>query len=271
MKSAKTHKFIGFPSGLLTNSPLRMSVLSETDDWFAVDRPAGIPIRQHPWNLGISDMDSALNRQIQAKKPELLRSGATMFGSIFYIEPEISGVALFAKNRNSLAKLRNCFGSEQFKFKFVLVAKTADINEFTINAPLLPHNTKPKMIPSTAKGKKAQTAFKRLDESPLGFAIWEACTAFPRPHQVRAHAAIQKIAPMGDILYSGATSPLLSEITQKKRVIKAQRPLFDHIPLHLSEVAFSLNGDRTETILIVADLPKDFKLLMKRLKLNHPK
>ena len=37
-------------------------------------------------------MDAALNTQLQEGKPELLRRGASLFGSVYYLDPAITGL-----------------------------------------------------------------------------------------------------------------------------------------------------------------------------------
>lgn len=275
MSSVGNKKFIGFPPGLLTDRPLRVPVIAETKEWIALNKPSGIALRQHPWNCDMADMDSALNKQLQKQKPELLKGGASLFGSVYNIEPEISGVALFAKHRNDLDELRNLTGSEKLQFRFLLVAQSGTletkVDELIADAPLLVHNTKPKMIPSTAKGKKARTHFRRIDKSTSGWSLWEATTLFPRFHQIRAHAAVEGISVLGDLLYSGAVAPLLSEVMSRKPTAQTRYPVFDGIALHLSEVLLSVSESRLETITVRAPLPKHFKLLLDRLQLDDTK
>ena len=265
-------KFIGFPAGLLTASPLRTEVIGESDDWIALNKPTGIAIRQHPWNPGTTHLDAALNEQLKARKPELLESGATLFGSVYNIEPEISGIALFAKNKGSIDRLRNLVGSERCSFTFLFVTKSnlaKDVDGLIADAPLLAHNTKPKMIPSTAKGKKAQTHFQRIDKSSLGWSLWRASTSFLRIHQIRAHAAVEKIPILGDVLYSGPEIPLLSDFVTKKKSAELRRPIFDGIPLHLSQVLLAATAGNSEVIHLNAKFPKKFRLLLERLKLIY--
>lgn len=272
MNSASAGKFIGFPPGLLVDHPLRVSVIDEADGWIAVSKPAGVAIRQHPWNHNMIDMDTALNKQLKARKPELLKTGATLFGSIYNVEPELSGIALFAKHRDSLSQLRNLAGSEKLLFTFLLVTKSdsvGGVDELIADAPLLVHNTKPKMIPSTAKGKKARTHFQRIDESPSGWSLWKASTQFPRFHQIRAHAAVKGIAIPGDDLYSGPRMPLLSELMSGKRTAEINYPIFTGIPLHLSEVHLPDLDDESRTVQVCAALPESFRLLLERLQLKY--
>jgi len=272
MIPASSKQFIGFPPGLILDRPLRLPVIKETDDWIAVEKLAGIAIRQHPWSHGKVDMDAALNEQLQAQKPELVRRGATRFGSVYNVEPEISGVALFAKHKKSMMELRNLAGSDKLQFIFLLVTKSdvsKEIDEKIADAPLLPHNVKPKMIPSTAKGKKARTHFKRIHQSTAGWALWQARTAFPRYHQVRAHAAVEGIPVLGDSLYSGPEIPLLSDLMSGKRTIRMQQPIFDNIALHLTKVILPDFETGAESVQLTAKLQKHFKLLLERLELKY--
>lgn len=257
---------IGFPPPLLGVAPLRLSVLAETADWIALEKPAGVGTRAYPWD-GEPDMDAALNIQLQAGKPELLRREATLFGSVYYLDPAISGVAVFAKNRDALADLRNHFGSGdcRFRFQFVTAAQPGVEPSFRADAPLMPHNVKPKMIPSTAKGKKAFTDFKRIAESPKGWALWEASVDFFRPQHVRAHAAVHEIPVMGDVLYGGVEAPTQRELHPKKQRAGLNLPAFQGLALHLAEVQL-IPGAADATIL--CEPPKHLRLLLRRMGLG---
>ena len=263
---SKQQNVIGFPPPLLGERPLRLGVLSENNDWMALDKPAGAGTRAHPWD-DTPDLDSALNAQLEAGKPELLRTGASLFGSVYYVDPEISGVALFAKNRDALADLRNRFGSGECRFTFTfLSARNKEIpSEFQADAPLLPHRVKPKMIPSTAKGKKSCTHFTQLGESDHGFTLWQAEADFFRPHQVRAHAATHGIPVMGDERYGGPTAPTVRQIQPRARRSNLNATVFGGLAIHLGRVGVSL-GD--VDLSLESALPKHFALLLKRLGLE---
>lgn len=257
---------IGFPPPLLGEAPFRLPVLAETADWLALEKPAGVGTRAYPWDTE-PDMDAALNTQLQAGKPELLRREATFFGSVYYLDPAISGVSVFAKNRDALTDLRNRFGSGECRFRFQLVTAAQPGIEPSLHAdaPLLLHNVKPKMIPSTAKGKKAFTDFKRIAESSKGWALWEATTDFFRPHQVRAHAAVLEIPVLGDALYDGPEAPTQRELHPKKQRAGVNLPSFQGIALHLAEVQL-IPGDADATIL--CQPPKHLRLLLRRMGLD---
>ena len=273
MSQARKQNSIGFPPGMLADAPFRMPVIGESDGWLAVEKPIGIGMREHPWDAGVPDMDAALNKQLQAEKPELVKRGATLFGSAYYLDPAISGVALFAKNRESLTELKNLVGSAELRYRFLFVTKAraaGGAKEVVADAPLLPHNTKPKMIPSTAKGKKSTTEFKLLSESHLGWALWEATTSFLRPHQVRVHAAVHELPVMGDVLYAGPEAPLLSELLPNKRTSGIKFPVLDGLALHLREVILPASGEAVAAVPLRAELPRHFRVMLQRMQLALP-
>ena len=246
---------------------MRLPVIAETAAWLALEKPPGIGTRAYPWDSE-PDMDSALNSQLRGGKPELLRREATLFGSIYYLDPVISGVSVFAKHREVLADMRNDFGSGNYRFRFQFISAAQPAGSevsFRADAPLLQHNVKPKMIPSTAKGKKAFTAFKRITESAKGWALWEANPDFFRPHQIRAHAAVHEIPLMGDALYGGANVPMQRELHPKNQRAGLNFPSFYGLALHLAEVQL-VPGDPDANIF--CDYPKHLRLLIRRMGLE---
>ncbi|MEN8725951.1 MAG: pseudouridine synthase [Lentimonas sp.] len=256
---------VGFPPPLMGDTPYRLSVLAESERWIALDKPAGMAVREYPWDGKRPNLDTALNFQLQAEKPELVRRGASMFGSVYYLDPEISGVALFGKHRESLSELRNCFGSEEGAFRFVFVSgpKPVELEDtFTADAPLLPHNVKPKMIPSSAKGKKSFTEFLMLAQSAHDFTVWEAKVSFFRPHQVRAHAAVHGIPVLGDVVYEGREAPTQRSLMPRKKGGGLKSSAFNGMALHLADC--NLGDD----LRVSSELPQPMRLLIKRLGID---
>lgn len=265
-KQSNKKNALGFPPPLLGEQPLRMPILAEQPDWIALEKPAGVGVRAHPWDPE-PDMDAALNTQLQAEKPELLRCGADIFASVYYLDPAVSGVAVFAKNRDASAELRNRFGSGECRFRFHCITaarKPGMADLLRSDAPLLPHNVKPKMIPSTAKGKKAVTDFQLIAESPKGWALWEATVDFFRPHQVRAHAAVLEIPILGDDLYGGPEAPTQRDLQPRKQRSGSHLPVFHGVAIHLAEVQL-IPGDAESCI--QCEPPKHLRLLYRRMGL----
>ncbi|MGC6606080.1 MAG: hypothetical protein ACON5O_04930 [Lentimonas sp.] len=264
MSQSRKQDAIGFPPPLMGEEPIRLPVLAETDEWLALYKLGGLALREYPWDTQ-PNLDAALNRQLQAGKPELVNRGASIFGSVYYMDPAISGVALFGKQRESLAELRNHFGSGDmdFRFTFVSGAKPNELEDrFTADAPLLPHDVKPKMIPSTAKGKKSFTDFELLSESLAGYTLWEARASFFRVHQVRAHAAVHGIPVLGDDLYGGSHVPTQRELMPKKRGAGLDVVAFQGLALHLNQCQLD---DEAQ---VICSFSKQMQLFIKRLGLE---
>ena len=80
MSRQKSESAIGFPPPLLGEAPWRMPILAQDPEqaWFALNKPANIALRDFPWDRHLPNMDAALNRQLQAGKPELLRRNADL-------------------------------------------------------------------------------------------------------------------------------------------------------------------------------------------------
>lgn len=237
-------------------------MLALDSNWVALAKPPAVAMREHPWNLDYPNLDAALNTQLQKEKPELLRLGATCFGSIYNLDPEYSGVALFALHRPAIATLREQYGDGRIQACVHFIAQDdCGAEHRSIDTPLLPHNTKPKTIPSTAKGKKCRTEFSRLEQ--LGaWSLWEARAGFMRPHQVRAHAALAGIPIMGDELYGGPKSPNAGDLSPaRRRNGNATKPLLDGLAAHLQ--ALQLPELKTP---IIAPLPRRFETCLRRLK-----
>ena len=273
----KKKNALGFPPPLLGEQPFRLHLLAAEDAWIALDKPSDVGTRAYPWDT-TPDLDTALNLQLEAGKPELQRTGASLFGSVYYLDPAISGVALFAKSKAALSDLRNSFGSGDCRFTFHFVSSSASAgasdttqnavalaDEFQADAPLLPHNIKPKMIPSSAKGKKCFTRFQRLADSDLGWTLWQAEADFFRPHQVRAHAATHGIPVLGDELYGGPAAPTVRQIQPRARRSDLAAPVYKGSAVHLSKAQFPA-GEGSK--LIESPYPKPLALLLKRLSLG---
>lgn len=258
--------FLGFPPPFLGEAPVRLPVLGRGDGWIALEKPAGIGLRAHPWDPAVKDIDRALNQQLRAGKGELTRTGATRFASAYYLDPEIAGVGLFATTSESQDRLRNAVGSQQAEFRFLLALPEAADGvadpEMVCEAPLLPHRTKPMMVPSTAKGKKTRTRFRRLARVSSGWALWEASTGLLRPHQIRVHASLCGLPIPGDALYGGPPVPSVGEVRRGFRGPGASEALFSRLPVHLASLSVPLLG-----IAVSAPASRAFRAALRQLSL----
>ena len=259
--------YLGFPKPLLGEESLRLELIANEKGFIALNKPSGIGVRQHPWDSSSAHLDGSLNAQLKDAKPELVSTKAKLFGSIYHLDSEISGVALFGKDKASIASLRNAFGSSAIEFKFLFIAFSADALEARIvnDTALMPHRTQNKMIPSSAKGKRSNTVFKRLAGPALGWGLWEAEAQLFRPHQVRLHASLSGLKLMGDTLYRGEPAPTYASVGKRKKAQDREAEIFKGLALHLEKVYIRL--EKEPEVALCSNIPKSFVTALNYLNL----
>jgi 23S rRNA-/tRNA-specific pseudouridylate synthase len=147
-------------------------VLAITDDWLAVDKPAGMPT-QPP-----RDRDrSAISLE------EILRVQYREIYVVHRLDTPTSGVVVFARNRATAARLSSLFASRAIR-KTYLAAIDGTIEEQTID--------------TTIDGKEAITIVR-----PRGGNVVEAEILTGRTHQIRIHLASIGHPILGDRRYGG--------------------------------------------------------------------
>lgn len=241
--------FIGFPPPLLGAEPLRLPLLLAEAGLLALNLPGAMASDAHPLNpAGAKLVAHALREQLAAGKPELQRLGVEVIQSISYLEPECSGVALYATSRAATELWRNVYGSRQMGFRFLLVCEGAPNlpDELSCDLPIAPHRDGGRMLVSHKSGKKTHTVFRRLAVGKETMeekrnllpakALWEAVTDFPRPHQIRLHAFEAGLRLCGEALYATVPPLYLSDSKGLRRRPPAEEPLLNGPALHLAGI-----------------------------------
>lgn len=248
--------------------PLRLPVLWRHELGFALNMPPGIQILPDNWYPATPLLAESINYQAAQGKPELRRLGVTAAGvtAAYTMEPEISGVALFAFGPEGGEFWRNAYGSEMFTLRFEFIAERApDVEELNCDLPIARHSTEKRVLVSHRTGKKTQTRFRRLER--LGrFSRWEASTSFYRMHQLPIHAREAGLSVLGDELYGDSQPLYLSSIKRGFRTSKSKEeaPLYEGCPIHLDELVVPLPDGGSTTI--KAPLPNRYEVLLKRLR-----
>ena len=261
-------KSIGFPDPLLGSNPIRLDIIDNTKYWIAINKPSNIASRQHLWNKGYNNLDSALNFQLKQRKPEIVSLNADKFSSIYNLDYLISGIALYSKSHESLNFLRNAFGSDQISFNYYFVAKNLkkDFNSRLVEFPLKAHKNKCRMIPSK-KGKNSHTKFIRLKDGIDNWSLFEAKTNYFRPHQIRIHASLIGLQIMNEPIYNGIKAPTLAMLGKSKKTSDISTNIFSDLALHLGSIKFPSILDQKKIIEIQAPISKSLKTVYKYLKL----
>ncbi|OYV47421.1 MAG: hypothetical protein B7X06_03100 [Verrucomicrobia bacterium 21-51-4] len=206
-------------------------------DLVFIEKPAGIWIEGIQGDQASPELTRALLHEIKRAKPEWLRLGLEYARPIYPLDLEISGGAAFATQPEGLAKYRNAFGSEQWLFSFVGIAHGAPAElQWESALPMLQEYGQPRMRVSHRFGKKAATAFIQLEQ--VGpYTLWQMKTSYPRPHQLRLHAAEGGIRLLGEELYLEEPMPIGADFKKPGRW-KGATPTQEYtgIALHLQRV-----------------------------------
>lgn len=253
---------IGFPPGLLAEKPLRLDVLDfKAGAYAAINKPAGIYLEADGLTQNPPTIIGGI--KAQAGKAEIGRLGIETPYSVFVLDPEISGIALIASNKDSASNLRNAFGSGMFEFEFEFLSERPYGRvEEVVELPLLRHETKPRAIVSHRYGKKCKTLFS-LKEDLGDWQLWSAKTDFLRWHQIRIHAAEAGLRMVGDDTYVRVRKIYLSRLKRGQYKGEETSPIYDNIALHLKKIAFPFGGEKIE---ISAPAPNGYEVQLKKIR-----
>ena len=155
-----------------------IDVLRETRDWVAVNKPPGIPTQP------------ARDRK-QRSLEELMRA---RFGSIHLVhrvDTQTSGVVVFARNRETAARLSALFAAREIRKTYLAVVEGAVDRELTIETPI--------------GGRDAHTIVRPVTALE-GMTVVEAEIRTGRTHQIRVHMKSIEQPVVGDRRY-GSTLP----------------------------------------------------------------
>ena len=257
LSSPATHEFWEIP------------VLFEDEHLLALDKPAGLLVSPNRYDPERPCLMKLLHTAIAGAKPWARERGLDYLMNAHRLDPEMSGVILFAKNKPALIALANLFGSEKPVKKYTaLVSGEPPENQFAVDAKLAPHPVKTGLLQVDSKnGKKSRTQFEVLETFPRsGHALLKCEPLIARPHQIRVHLRYAGFPIVGDSLYGG--KPLwLSRLKPNYRLKPGheERPLLSRAALHAEELSLS-HPVTGATVTITAPWPKDLKVALKYLR-----
>lgn len=158
-----------------------LPIITSTDDWVAIDKPAGMPT-QPP-----------RDRKVRSAE-ELLR---VRFGEIYLvhrIDTPTSGIVLFARTRRAAAGFSALFATGAIRKTYVAIVQGLIPADTTIEEPI--------------DGREAKTMVRPLREVD-GRTLVEAEILTGRTHQIRIHLASIGHPVAGDRRYAGPPAPRL--------------------------------------------------------------
>lgn len=162
----------------LIEGDTELTIIKETAEWVAVDKPAG---------LSTSPDRERKRRSLE----ELLRAKYRQLFVVHRIDTGTSGVVVFARNKAAAARLSAIFASRSVRKTYLAVIEG-----------LIPHEL---TIESAVGGKDAHTIVRPLQELD-GRMLVEAEILTGRMHQIRIHLKSIERPVVGDRRY-GSTIP----------------------------------------------------------------
>ena len=155
-----------------------LTIIRETRDWIAVDKPAGMPT-QPTRDRGTRSLE------------EWMRVRYRDIFLVHRIDTQTTGVVVFARTRVAAAELSASFASREVAKTYLAVAEGSIEREMTIESPI--------------GGKDAHTIVRPLRQLD-GMTLVEANILTGRTHQIRIHLKSIERPVVGDRRY-GSTLP----------------------------------------------------------------
>lgn len=186
----------------LTPEPGPIVRLLTTDEFVAIDKPAGIIM--HP---GAGAATGTLAHRLLAHYPELSGVGHPRRpGIVHRLDKETSGVVLIARTLAMYAQLTQAFERRAVRKQYLLIARgSPKPPRGRIDAPVGRHPTQRTRMAVARRGRPALTDYRVLDQAP-GASLVQASPTTGRTHQIRVHMAAIGHPILGDVAYGGPAS-----------------------------------------------------------------
>lgn len=209
-------------------------ILTETDEFFVINKPAGFSVEPHPRFPSIADWIQTLYTF------KGIRGLNEKDGVVHRLDVETSGVMIWAKNIEAQEKLKLLWQGRQTEKTYLalVVGETEVTGEIDLAIKRDNKNNKQKVVMlNDGSGRPAITRFKRLAVGEISgqkVSLVEAHPVTGRTHQIRVHFKAIGHPLIGDRLYGEKAS---NEVAQSLGLGR-------HF-LHATELCLPINEQRT--------------------------
>lgn len=190
-----------------TDAIIEPIVVSETDDYLVIDKPAGLMV--HPTEKGESD---TLIDWLVERYPAIAKVGEdpSRPGIVHRIDQDVSGLLVIAKNQTFFDMLKEQFQSRSVEKEYIaLVYGKIEADSGEIDFPIERAASGHRMaaLPSTingganSAGKRALTEFI-VKKRYINYTLLSVSIKTGRTHQIRVHFFAYGHPLVGDELYS---------------------------------------------------------------------
>jgi 23S rRNA pseudouridine955/2504/2580 synthase/23S rRNA pseudouridine1911/1915/1917 synthase len=238
---------------------LKELIISETDNWVAVNKPSGL--------LSIPDREG---KEVSLKV--LLKEKYGDIYTVHRIDKDTSGLIIFAKNEAAHKHLSKQFEERHTKKIYQgLVLGSPAVSAGSIEASIMEHPAQNGTMIVHRKGKEALTDYEVLADFGI-YSLVQFRIHTGRTHQIRVHMKDLGYPIVCDPLYGDGKPLLLSAIKSKFKLSKnelEERPILGRLALHAFQLSFTdMNG---QTVDLEAPLHKDMRATLQQLEKRKKK
>jgi 23S rRNA pseudouridine1911/1915/1917 synthase len=230
------------------NIPL--SIIFEDREILVLNKPAGLVV--HP---GAGNREHTLVNALLHHSPDLRHLPRA--GIIHRLDKDTTGLLIVAKSLTAHTSLIRQMQAREIQRHYITLVQGHVISGGTIDTGFGRHPRNRLKMTVTGQGRKAITHYT-INKQHKEFTLLDVSLMTGRTHQIRVHLAHINHPVIGDQLYGGRMRFPANANDQLRTILQQ----FKRQALHACSITF-YHPETDEKLIFEAELPNDFKLLLK--------